>query len=171
MPVYILGKTGVLEVVTLEWGFPRDGRARTIFNPRMETAPEQLRFGRRSMWAEAITEDCCLVSVQTFYERQTNEKVDSERPGRSVRLQRLFRLPGARTFPPVAGREGECFSIATTKPSVNVAPVHNRMSLVREAGESGVWLGSDFASLSNRNAIHLSAVADELKSQRRREYA
>ena len=88
------------------------------------------------------------------------EKIESEKAGRQVRRQYLFRLPGARAFLLAAVREGDWFSVVTTAPNANVAPIHDRMPLVLGPGESSVWLGPDFASLSNRDAVRLSVTAE-----------
>lgn len=85
---------------------------------------------------------------------------DREREDRQVRPPATFRLPGARAFLLAAVREGNRFSTVTTRPNASVAHVHNRMPLVLGPGESSVWLGPDFANLSNRDAIRLSAVAE-----------
>ena len=107
------------------------------------------------MWAKAIAEGRCLVPVRAFYEGHMTEKVESERTGRPVRRQYLFRLPGARAFLLAAVREGDRFSIVTTRPNASVSPVHDRMPLVLGHGESGVWLGPDFPTLGRRDGISL----------------
>ena len=107
------------------------------------------------MWAKAIAQGRCLVPVRAFYEGHMTEKTESERTGRPVRQLYMFRLPGARAFLLAAVREGDRFSIVTTKPNASVAPVHDRMPLVLGPGESGVWLGPDFATLADRNQITL----------------
>ena len=85
------------------------------------------------------------------------ERVESERTGRPVRRQYLFRLPGARAFLLAAVHEGDRFSVVTTRPNASVAPIRNRMPLVLGPGESSVWLGSDFAGLANRSDVDLSS--------------
>ena len=85
------------------------------------------------------------------------EKIESEKAGRQVRRQYLFRLPGARAFLLAAVREGDWFSVVTTAPNANVAPIHDRMPLVLGPGESATWLGQDFVVLSDRSALRLAA--------------
>ena len=154
VPVYV-PKDGGLAVARLTWGFPLDGKPNAVFNTRIESALEQLRLGRRGMWAKAIAEGRCLVPVRAFYEGHMTERVESERTGRPVRRQYLFRLPGARAFLLAAVREGDRFSIVTTRPNASVSPVHDRMPLVLGHGESGVWLGPDFPTLGRRDGISL----------------
>ena len=157
VPLFVPDGAGGLRVATLEWGLPLDGKPHAVFNTRIESALEQLRRGRRGMWAKAIAEGRCLVPVRSFYESHSTEKVVSEKTGRPVRRQYRFHLPGARAFLLAAVQQDGRFSIVTTEPSASVAPIHDRMPLVLGPGESSVWLGSDFASLANRRALSLSS--------------
>ena len=156
VPVYVPEGDG-LAVARLTWGFPLDGKPNAVFNTRIESALEQLRLGRRGMWARAIAEGRCLVPVRAFYESHATEKIASEKTGRPVKRQYLFRLPGARAFLLAAVREGDRFSVVTTTPNASVAPVHNRMPLVLGHGESGVWMGPGFAGLANRSGVALAS--------------
>lgn len=160
VPVFVPDEDGNLAVVELVWGFPLEGRKNCVYNTRIETALEQLRQGRRGMWADAIAKGRCLVPVRAFYEGHREETVPSEKTGRPVRRQYRFRLPGAGAFL-LAGvqREGR-FSIVTTKPNAAVSRVHDRMPLVLGAGESGVWLGPEFAQLADRSRIALASAPE-----------
>lgn len=155
VPAYVMDGAGRLATVKLTWGFALEGRRATVYNTRIETALDQLRRGRRGMWSQAIAQGRCLVPVRAFYEPHATETVASERTGRPVRRQYRFRLPGAGAFL-LAGvqYEGQ-LSIVTTAPNADVAPVHDRMPLVLGPGESGVWLGPDFARLAERSGIQL----------------
>lgn len=156
VPAYVMDGAGRLATVKLTWGFALEGRRATVYNTRIETALDQLRRGRRGMWSQAIAQGSCLVPVRAFYEPHATETVASERTGRPVRRQYRFRLPGAGAFL-LAGvqYEGQ-LSIVTTAPNADVAPVHDRMPLVLGPGESGVWLGPDFARLAERSGIQLA---------------
>ena len=156
VPVYV-PKDGGLAVAQLTWGFELDCKPNAVFNTRIESALEQLRPGRRGMWAKAIVQGRCLVPVRAFYESHATERIASEKTGRLVRRQYLFRLPGARAFLLAVVREGNRFSIVTTKPNASVAPIHDRMPLVLGPGESSVWLGPEFAGLADRSNIALAA--------------
>lgn len=155
VPVYV-PEGDDLAVARLTLGFPLDGKPNAVFNTRTESALEQLRLGRRGMWAKAIAEGRCLVPVQAFYEGHMTERVESERTGRPIRRQYLFHLPGARAFLLAAVREGNRFSIVTTRPNASVAPIHDRMPLVLGPGESSVWLGPDFVTLDRPQSDHSS---------------
>ncbi|WP_342636886.1 SOS response-associated peptidase family protein [Collinsella intestinalis] len=156
VPLFVPDGAGGFRVATLEWGFPLNGRPHAVFNTRIESALEQLRRGRRGMWAKAIAEGRCLVPVRAFYESHATEKAISEKTGKPVRRQCRFRLPGARAFLLAAVQQDSRFSIVTTKPNASVIPVHDRMPLVLGSGESTVWFGPDFATLANRSAITLA---------------
>lgn len=155
VPLFVPDGTGGLKVAKLEWGFPLDGKPHAVFNTRIESALEQLRRGRRGMWAKAIAEGRCLVPVRAFYESHTTERVVSERTGKPVRRQYRFRLPGTRAFLLAAVRVDGLFSVVTTAPNASVSPVHDRMPLVLGPGESGVWLGPHFESLADRSGAKL----------------
>lgn len=160
VPLFVTDGAGGLRVAQLEWGFPLDGKPHAVFNTRIESALEQLRLGRRGMWAKAIARGRCLVPVRAFYESHAAERVLSERAGRTVRRQYRFRLPGARAFLLAAVQADGNFSIVTTAPNASVAPVHERMPLALGPGESDVWLGPDFGTLADRSGVALAAEAE-----------
>lgn len=160
-PLFVPGGAGGLRVATLEWGFPLDGRPHAVFNTRIESALEQLRLGRRGMWARAIAQGRCLVPVRAFYEGHMTERVPSLVTGKPIKRQYRFRLPGARAFLLAAVQQDGRFSIVTTEPNASVAPIHDRMPLVLGPGESSAWLGSDFASLANRSKLQLISRAEK----------
>ena len=156
VPLFVPDGAGGLRVAKLEWGFPLDGKPHAVFNTRIESALEQLRRGRRGMWAKAIAEGRCLVPVRAFYESHATERVPSPGTGKPIRRQYLFRLPRARAFLLAAVRADGNFSVVTTAPNASVAAVHDRMPLVLGPGESAIWLGPDFAKLADRSALRLA---------------
>ena len=153
---YVMDGNGRLVTVKLTWGFALEGRRAAVYNTRIETALDQLRRGRRGMWADAIAKGRCLVPVRAFYESHGSETVSSEKTGRPVRRQYRFRLPGAGAFLLAAVQRDGQLSIVTTAPNADVAPVHDRMPLVLGPGESSIWMGPDFARLADRSAIALT---------------
>lgn len=160
---YVPDGDGNLSVARLTWGFPLDDRPNAVFNTRIEPALEQLRCGRRGMWAKAIARGLCLVSARAFYESSDTERAISERAGSPVRRQYLFRLAGARAFLLAAIQRDGRFSIVSTTPNASVAPIHGRIPLVLCPGESSAWLGNGFASLADRS--HIQLVCNEINSQ------
>lgn len=160
VPPFVPNGTGALRVAQLEWGFPLDGKPHAVFNTRIESTLEQLRRGRRGMWAKAIVRGRCLVPVRAFYESHVTERVPSEMTGRTVRRQYRFRLPGARAFLLAAVQADGRFSVVTTAANASVAPVHERMPLALGPGESVVWLGRGFGTLADRSGVALVAEAE-----------
>ena len=98
VPVYVMDSHGRLVTVKLTWGFTLEGRPGVVFNTRIETALDQLRRGRRGIWANAIAQGRCLVPVRAFYESRGTETVPSEKTGKPVRRQYRFRMPRAGAF-------------------------------------------------------------------------
>lgn len=157
VPAYVMDSAGRLATVKLTWGFELEGRRAAVYSTRIDTALDQLRRGRRGMWADAIEQGRCLVPVRAFYESHGSEAVPSEKTGKLVRRQYRFRLPGAGAFLLAGVQHEGRLSIVTAAPNADVAPVHGRMPLVLGPGESGVWLGPDFARLADRSGIRLAA--------------
>ena len=139
VPLFVPDGAGGLRVAQLEWGFPLDGKPHAVFNTRIESTLEQLRRGRRGMWAKAIARGRCLVPMRAFYESHATERAPSARTGRPVRPQYRFRLPGARAFLLAAVQADGRFSVVTTAANASVAPMRDRMpsSSGRESLASG----------------------------------
>ncbi|MBO7673862.1 MAG: SOS response-associated peptidase family protein [Atopobiaceae bacterium] len=151
LPLFVPNKQGELEACMLTWGFKQPGGpSKLVFNTRIETALSQARSGR-GLWHGPILNGRCLVPVRRFYESWTREP-----PRRGAQV--AFSLPRHAVFLLAGVYEDERFSIVTTTPNADVAPIHSRMPLVLAPGESRVWLGPDFARLANRDAIELAAL-------------
>ncbi len=152
VPIYVPKEGGGLAVESATWGFAFEGRANAVFNTRIETALAQLDAGRRGMWTDAIRSGRCLVPVRAFYERYTAAGIQSIEPGRG---QYRFRLPGSRAFLLAGVQRDGRFSVVTTEPNADVAPIHDRMPLVLTRGESSIWLGPGFGALAEGDRPHL----------------
>lgn len=161
VPLFVSDSAGRLQVACLTWGFPFDGKANAVFNTRIESALEQLRRGRRGMWAKAIRDGRCLVPVRAFYEAHATERIVNEETGKAVRRQYRFRMPGARVFLLAGVQLDGCFSIVTTEPNASVAPIHDRMPLVLGPGESKIWIRQGFTELADRSPIALVPEAEQ----------
>ncbi len=155
VPLFVAGEGGELVVAERVWGFDAElrGRTKRVFNTRMETALQHARSGR-GMWAEPVVTGRCLVPVRSFYESWTRSR---ERRGTDVR----FECPGFQVFLLAGVCDEARFSVVTTSPNADVAPIHSRMPVVLGPGESFVWLGPDFASLADRSRVSLVATAEE----------
>lgn len=169
VPVFVPQEDGRLKAVLATWGFwgqrpPARAAGKTdapvpklIFNTRLDTAERQLHDGR-GLWAQAIAHGRCLVPVRAFYEQSAAETVASPRTGKPIRKPYRFTLAGSPAFLLAGIAEDGRFSIVTTAPNAQVAPVHNRMPLVLARGESAAWLAGDFARLADRGAVRLEVA-------------
>lgn len=149
LPLIVEGEDGY-EPAQLTWGFEtmQEGRPRLVFNTRIETALSQAR-AEKGLWAGPITQGRCLVPVRAFYESWTKEP-----PRRGAQMR--FLLPGHAVFLLAGVFENDRFSVVTTSPNASVSPYHSRMPLVLAPGESRIWMGPDYASLSDRSGIVLA---------------
>jgi putative SOS response-associated peptidase YedK len=108
----------------MSWGFrrPVPGKQkkqlwRTIVNSR----EDKLRGGT---WGKAFRERRCVIPAASFYEWV-------EGPGGKAKPLRFARPGGQRIW--IAGiweddaDRGECFSMITTEPTAEIAPIHDRM--------------------------------------------
>lgn len=171
VPLFVLDDDGNLMPTTLTWGFPtlRDGRKRLVFNTRIETALSQAQSGE-GLWADPIRYGRCLVPVRGFYEHWTqppkpeawaHQNPDQGQPQDGQHAPQVrFGLAGHGIFLMACIRNEDRFSVVTTRPNAEVAPVHNRMPLVLGPGESYVWLGPEYASLQDRSAIRLTSEVE-----------
>lgn len=155
VPLFVADQEGGLQVASLVWGFQISvrGKSKLVFNTRMETALSQSREGR-GLWANAMVHGRCLVPVRGFYESWTRSR---ERRSSDVR----FTMPGREVFLLAAIFEQGRFSVVTTRPNADVAPIHSRMPLVLGLGESSLWLGGQFGGLQDRSGIRLEAMAED----------
>ena len=161
LPLFVPDADGTLEVAELTWGFEMPGdrserggrgsrKGRLVFNTRLETARGHLRRGR-GMWAAPLERGRCLVPVRAFYEGGR-----SAPGGAQVRFELAGH--GGMLLAGVAG-DGR-FSIVTTAPNAQVAPVHDRMPLVLGPGESRLWLAGEFERLVDRSGVPLCPVPE-----------
>lgn len=135
---------------------PKAPREQLVFNTRLDTALEQLHSGR-GLWADPMHDGRCLVPVRAFYEQSATETVPSPRTGKPVKRPYRFTLAGHGVFLLAGVAQGGRFSVVTTEPNAQVAPVHNRMPLVLGPGESQAWLAGDFDALADRSGVELEA--------------
>lgn len=154
VPLFVMDETGALVADELMWGFdaPPGAKSRYVFNTRIETALSQARSGR-GLWARPIAHGRCLVPVRSFYESWTKAP---PRPGTQV----CFTMPGHQVFLLAGVCWDGRFSVVTTPPNAVVSPMHSRMPLVLGPGESSVWLGPHYATLTDRSAISLEALTE-----------
>ena len=117
------------------------------------------RASRRGIWSDAFRTGRCIVPTLGFFESSETETVASPRTGKPVKAQYRFAAPEGLTL--LAGvREQDAFSVVTTEPNEQVAPVHGRMPLVLRAGEALQWLFGDAAALADRTGVALDVSTE-----------
>lgn len=150
VPLFVPDAKGELEATLLTWGFEGySSSSRLLFNTRIETAVKHVQEGR-GLWANAMAHGRCLLPVRGFFEHDT---MGAER-GVQVR----FTLPGHGVFLLAAIHENGRFSVLTTRPNADVAPIHRRMPIVLGPGESSIWLGDGYEGLADRSRLPLVSV-------------
>ncbi|MBB5353925.1 putative SOS response-associated peptidase YedK [Haloferula luteola] len=140
LPAPVLLPDGSLAIMS--WGFRRTlpsntkGKAptkRTIVNSR-----EDMLDGRT--WKKAFAERRCIIPASCFYEW-------TEGPGGRKIPLRLDPQEDALLW--IAGiweksdEHGQCFSMITTEPNEQIAPVHDRMPAVLSSGQLRPFLEGD----------------------------
>ena len=155
-PLAFIGcdEEGQLTARELTWGFDNvyAGRAKLVFNTRIETGLAHVRRGE-GLWAQPMAHGRCLIPVRGFFESWTR---NPPRRGAQVR----FVLPGRGGFLLAGVCSDDRVSVVTTVPNASVAPMHSRMPLVLGPGESSLWLGSDYERLADRSGIALEATPE-----------
>lgn len=122
------GKNFILDARMMRWGYEMAASARLLINARAET------IRHRPAFREDFTFRRCVIPAEYFYEWK---KADKERtkyefsdPGKILWMAGIFRWVGDN------GR----FVVVTTAANQSMAPVHDRMPVVMEAGEVKGWL-------------------------------
>lgn len=157
----VSGEKG-LSPADFTWGYRASWSASLLYNTRIETAA---RPG--GMWADSIERRRCIVPTFGFFEPHRTETVVSPRTGRPVKRPYLFASPELGAASGSAGPsvtllggiyENDRLSIVTTEPNSAVSAIHNRMPIVIEPEEVGIWLSPDYTRLADRSAVPLAAA-------------
>ncbi|NLY73309.1 MAG: SOS response-associated peptidase [Tissierellia bacterium] len=149
-PVYFF-EDGRRKLGELIWGFPVDWTEKPVFNTRLESGLEG-----KKMWREAFEKRRILLPTLGFYEPHSSLMVPSPKTGRLIKQQYLFNQ-GSKLFFMAAIYEEDYFSLITTPPNSVVAKVHDRMPLVLNEDEIGLWLGGEGEYFLDRDGIELEA--------------
>ena len=146
-----------LSVANLTWGFDVPWKNGVVFNTRIESA-----LAGGGMWDVAIREGRCIVPTLGFYEMHASEMARNPQTGRMVKQRYRFTAPDGES--PVmflaAVQQAGRFSIVTTQPNADVAPVHNRMPLVLARDELGPWMRGEYSGLLDRSGMRLKAAPE-----------
>jgi len=129
------------QVHALKWGFPTS-RGRLIINARSETIAEKPMFKR------PFATRRCLVPARGFFEWKDNET--------DRKKIKFYIAPPDSSLIYLAGiywffKDGEgklipSFTIITTRANEDISPLHDRMPVVIDKENKGIWLYEDHRS-------------------------
>jgi putative SOS response-associated peptidase YedK len=137
------------------WGYDVAFKNGPVFNTRIETAATS------NLWRDSIENRRCIVPTLGFYEPHQSERVYNPAIRKSYVAQYEFKnADGPVTLLAGIWRDDR-FSIVTTAPNAQMAPVHKRMPVVVEKDMVGVWLGPDYQELANQAATDLEVIPPE----------
>ena len=128
-----------LAIQQLTWGFRAPDGKRLVFNTRIESALAGSR-----MWADALRTGRCIVPAATFFEHRHEFSTPDGEPVLLASIQQQGRL-----------------SVVTTEPNDAVSLIHHRMPLALRFEEVPLWLGEEFATLSDRSGYELVAQPEK----------
>lgn len=146
-PMLVSGQSRAeLKAVSGAWGFPGFDKRGLIYNARSETALE------KKMFSSSVMQRRCVIPAAKFYEwDKSKNKVAFLRKDAPVMY-----LAGFYDFRDGGNR----FVILTTAANASMAPIHDRMPLILEAGQLEEWV----EDLPSAKAI-LRSVPVELEKE------
>ncbi|MCT7689989.1 MAG: SOS response-associated peptidase [Lactobacillus crispatus] len=105
-----------------------------------------------SMWDKSFAKQRCLILTEKFFEYAKTTHIAEN--GRKYHDRYAFRTNQPLTL--IAGiYDQDYFSMVTTAPNKDMAPIHNRMPLVVMPNELRRWLFQNFTSLIDRKSVDL----------------
>lgn len=136
----IIKQEGLNLVWTMKWGlipfWAKDrGVGNKMFNVRSESLSTKIGF-RKSFQTKR-----CLVPSNGFYEWKTENGIKVPYYI-EVRNRPFFAFAGIYDIweEPVSGREVYSYAIITTKPNLDIKPIHDRMPVILRPEQEKVWL-------------------------------
>lgn len=138
-----------LQLVSKNWGYPSPiNPKKPMFNARIERFYEN----KPSMWDHSFAKQRCLILSSEFFEyAKTTYQATN---GKKYHERYSFRTASPITM--IAGiYDQNNFSMVTTAPNDDMAPIHNRMPLIIEPSELRKWLFQNFTSLIDRSNVEL----------------
>ena len=142
----------------MRWGIEVPWSNKLVFNTRLESA-----LGGSSMWKTPMERGRCIVPAASFFETHGTETITNPKTRRPLKRAYEFVRSDEEPLLLAAVSSEGLFSIVTTQPNADVAPVHPRMPLVLDFQEAPLWLEGDLkdvASLSDRANISLISAPD-----------
>jgi putative SOS response-associated peptidase YedK len=141
-----------------KWGFPTFKQTNAvIINARCETLLEKPTF--KSIFHTKR----CLVPASGFYEWKESEG-KKEKYFIRVQNQELFYMAGIyNTFKDKNGNPFTGFVIITTGANEKMAGIHNRMPVIFEKKDTGIWLDNQGTDLSEISKLLKSYRNEDIK--------
>ena len=145
----LLYQDNKLQLVNKNWGYPSPvDSKKPMFNARIERFYEN----KPSMWDRSFARQRCLILSSDFFEyaKTTYQGANGKK------YHERYRFKTANPITLIAGiYDQNNFSMVTTAPNKDIAPIHNRMPLIIDPGELRRWLFQNFTSLVDRSNIDL----------------
>jgi len=138
-----------------------------LTNARAESVAEKPSF------RESFAKRRCIIPADGFYEwqktagaKQPYAIVPSSAGGTPSNQPPLFAFAGLweRWKHPATGEILRSFAIITTSPNTVMAPIHDRMPVILDAGDWGRWLGEEAASQDDLLGLLKPAPADIMRA-------
>lgn len=145
----LLYQNGKLQLSNKKWGYPNPiDPKKSLFNARIERFYES----QPSMWDESFAKQRCLILTNQFFEyAKTTYTAEN---GHKYHTRYGFKTASPITL--IAGiYDQDHFSMVTTTPNKDMAPIHNRMPLIVLPNELRRWLFQNFTSLIDRENVDL----------------
>lgn len=145
----LLYQDNKLQLSNKKWGYPNPiDPKKSLFNARIERFYE----AKTSMWDKSFAQQRCLIITDHFFEYA--HTTYTAKNGRKYHDRYAFHTDAPITL--IAGiYDHDRFSMVTTTPNKDMAPIHNRMPLVILPNELRRWLFQNFTSLINRESVDL----------------
>jgi putative SOS response-associated peptidase YedK len=119
----------------MTWGFPRWQSSGVVINARAETVTE------KPMFRASLSNRRCIVPSNGFYEwDHQNGKTGDKYLIRLPATPMLYMAGLYGEFKDDRGNVYPAFVIITTAANATVSPIHHRMPLVLEQGDTDRWL-------------------------------
>jgi putative SOS response-associated peptidase YedK len=118
----------------LNWGFVPDWAEDEKYKP-INARDDSLEKG---FFKKAFLENRCLIPASGFYEWKRIEK-DKE----TIKIPYFIRLKGQELFGMAGIYSERGFAIITTKPNSVMTKIHNRMPVIIEKKDEGLWLSGE----------------------------
>ncbi len=122
------------EIRSATWGFAPPFAKRPLINARGETVHQKPTF------RNAFHTSRCIVPATSFFEW---EKVDDKKIRRRISLRdvHIFSMAGLLSlFRDNDGNQFEAYTIITTSANEQMKRIHDRMPVILEQGNEGLWL-------------------------------